>query len=52
LVLTVHDEIGSEVPLGAGDAKEYEALMCELPKWAEGFPIGAEGWIGPRYKKA
>lgn len=51
VVLHVHDEAGAEVPRGHVDLAEFEALMATAPEWADGCPIGAEGWIGTRYKK-
>jgi DNA polymerase len=50
-VLTVHDEVVSEAKAGTGNVKEFEALLTTLPEWAEGCPIGAEGWTGTRYHK-
>ena len=52
IVLHVHDEVICEVP----DTHEYtvaelERLMCELPEWAEGFPLAAEGQELKRYAK-
>lgn len=52
IVLHVHDEIICETP----DTPEYnvaelEKLMCELPEWAEGFPLVAEGQELKRYAK-
>lgn len=52
IVLHVHDEIICETP----DTPEYtvaelERLMCELPEWAEGFPLVAEGQELKRYAK-
>lgn len=52
IVLHVHDEIICETP----DTPEYnvaelEKLMCELPEWAEGFPLVAEGAEMKRYAK-
>lgn len=52
IVLHVHDEIICETP----DTPEYnvaelERLMCELPEWAEGFPLVAEGAELKRYAK-
>jgi DNA polymerase len=49
VVLTVHDEIIAES--AGGEIKQFEALMAECPKWAEGCPVTVEGWAGPRYKK-
>lgn len=49
--LTVHDEAvtsgSKEEPI-----ETLEFLMCDLPAWANGLPIAAEGWKGVRYKKA
>lgn len=51
IVLSVHDEIVSEAEIGQGSVAEYEQMMVQCPKWAEGCPIGADGWVGLRYKK-
>lgn len=51
VVLSVHDELITEVPIGIGGRKELEALMAITPSWADGCPVVAEGWEGPRYKK-
>lgn len=52
IILHVHDEIVCEVP----DTSDYtattlEELMCELPSWAAGFPLAAEGAELMRYAK-
>lgn len=52
IILHVHDEIVTEVP----NAPEYtvaelERMMCDLPTWAAGFPLAAEGAELMRYAK-
>ena len=47
----VHDEIICEPKIGFGSMDEMCSLMSELPDWAEGFPLRAEGSRGPRYTK-
>lgn len=51
ILLTVHDELVTQCPIGVGDVAEFENIMCILPAWAKGFPITAEGWKGLRYRK-
>jgi DNA polymerase len=51
LLLSIHDEVIVEAPKGACTLKEFEATMAEVPDWAPGMPIAAEGWIGERLRK-
>ena len=47
----IHDEVVCEPPVGFGSVDSMCAIMSELPAWAEGFPLRAEGSRGPRYSK-
>ncbi|CAB4195513.1 DNA-directed DNA polymerase, family A, palm domain containing protein [uncultured Caudovirales phage] len=51
LVLTVHDELLSETPLGFGSVKHYEEIMSRVPPWAKGMPLAAKTWEDVRYVK-
>lgn len=60
VVLTVHDELVAEIEtefIADCNGKDSEVLerfidlMCDVPSWAMGCPVTAEGWIGSRYRK-
>lgn len=51
VLMSVHDELIAECKKGTGDVGEFERLMAEVPDWAHGCPVDAEGWIGQRYRK-
>ncbi len=52
-VLSVHDELVVEVPESSADtcADALHMILTTLPEWAAGFPIGAAGAKGERYRK-
>lgn len=50
-VLHVHDELVNEVPRGAEGYEVTHQIMTRLPEWAPGFPVGAAGHWGRRYRK-
>jgi hypothetical protein len=50
-ILTVHDEIVCEVPIGFGSLEEFKRIMIAAPAWAEGLPIAAKVREGPRFSK-
>lgn len=53
VVMHVHDETVVEVASSCDDhtLSRVEALMAEVPAWATGLPLAAEGWRGRRYRK-
>ena len=51
VILSVHDEIISEVPDNFGSLDEMIDIMTRVPAWAKGCPINAEGKAGKRYRK-
>lgn len=51
VIMHVHDEVVCEVDKSFGSLKEMESIVEELPTWATGLPISAEGWAGSRYRK-
>jgi DNA polymerase bacteriophage-type len=48
---TVHDEVITETPEDEGDIHELEQIVCRIPPWAKGCPVGAEGFDTVRYRK-
>lgn len=51
IVLSVHDELVSDVEDGKGSLKEFEELMAMLEPWADGLPVKVKGWEKQRFKK-
>ncbi len=51
LLLSIHDEVIAEAPIGTMDVPQFEALVSEVPIWASTMPVEAEGWKGPRLRK-
>ena len=51
IILHVHDEIVCEHQTGTKTLEGMTAIMCEVPWWAKGFPIAADGWVEKRYHK-
>lgn len=52
VILPVHDEIVAEVPdTDEYSAKKLEEIMSEVPPWAKGIPLNAEGFEDYRYHK-
>ena len=51
IVLTVHDELVTDVPYGHGSAGELATLMSKVPDWIPGLPLAAKAWEDRRYVK-
>jgi DNA polymerase len=51
IVLTVHDEVLDESPVGFGSGDELAAIMSEGEPWLAGCPLAAKGWEAQRYAK-
>ena len=52
IILTVHDELMSEVDADKADVKAYERCLTDhVQPWAQGIPLKAEGWAATRYHK-
>lgn len=50
VVLSVHDEVGAEAD-DDRELAEFEAAMIDIPEWATGLPVSAEGYKSKRYRK-
>lgn len=50
IVMHVHDSAAAEVPEGTGDVDEFCAIMAEVPRWAEGCPVAADGYRAKRFR--
>jgi DNA polymerase len=51
IVLHIHDELVSDKEKGQGSLDEFKQIVCDLPEWADGLPIDAEGEESERFKK-
>lgn len=52
VVLTVHDEIVTEVPdTPSWSVRDLVSIMTHNPAWADGLPLAASGFEGQRYGK-
>ena len=55
IIGSVYDEIILEVPENCDrekTLKDIYSIICDVPDWARGLPLNAEGFIEKRYRKA
>jgi len=50
-VLTIHDEVLTEVEQGTRSLDELNFTLTDVESWAAGLPVAAEGWVGSYYRK-
>lgn len=50
VLMTIHDENIVSITKKE-QLEEVSKIMCELPAWAKGFPVAAEGFVCSRYRK-
>ena len=51
VVFHVHDEVVIEAEPKDGILDDVVRIMSFVPEWAEGLPLGADGWTDEYYKK-
>lgn len=54
LIGTVHDEAIAEIwekDITDDTLNQFNYHLCDMPAWADGLPLKAEGWIERRYRK-
>ena len=47
----IHDEVVIDAPPGRDSLEEVINIMRQVPPWAEGLPLNADGWVNPFFKK-
>lgn len=47
----IHDEVVIDAPPGRDSLEEVINIMRQVPPWAEGLPLNADGWVDPFFKK-
>jgi DNA polymerase len=56
-VMSIHDEVVCEIsktktaPARRSHVESVCELLCDLPDWAKGLPIAAQGWMQRRFTK-
>ena len=51
VVFHVHDEVVIDAGPGKDRLEDVVELMRQVPAWAPGLPLNADGWVNPFFKK-
>ncbi|MEM5769782.1 MAG: hypothetical protein AAGU23_11360, partial [Bacillota bacterium] len=51
VVFHVHDEVVIDAGPGQDKLEDVVAIMRQVPAWAPGLPLNADGWVNPFFKK-
>lgn len=51
VVFHIHDEDVVDAPPGRQDLEDMEHIMAQVPSWAPGLPLNADGWVNEFFKK-
>ena len=51
VVFHIHDEVVIDAPPGRDSLEGVIDIMWQVPPWAEGLPLNADGWVNPFFKK-
>ena len=51
VVFHVHDEVVIDAGPGKDRLEDVVGIMRQVPAWAPGLPLNADGWVNPFFKK-
>ena len=51
VVFHVHDEVVIDAEPGKDRLESVVSIMRQVPTWAPGLPLNADGWVNPFFKK-
>ena len=51
VVFHIHDEVVIDAGPDKADLDDVIRIMSQVPSWAEGLPLNADGWVNDFFKK-
>ena len=51
VVFHIHDEVVIDARPGRNKLEDVVEIMRQVPNWAPGLPLNADGWVNPFFKK-